>query len=137
MAAAVDALGAGDSTATARWQTASLLIQYDVANADAVWAQLAELGLDSDLASTRKAHPTVEPSARVRRAIVGANEVVRRRAAGDDLRTLAPLGLGLLALRQFVRDDQRLADAPWYVLAWYASGTFQKFHQPEGGNQDG
>ncbi len=139
LAAAVDALSASAavSTATARWQTTSLVVKYDVANTDAVWSQLAQLGLDSRASRATEAQEDVEPSTRVTRAIIGANEAVRRRAGGNDLRTFVPLGFGLLALRQFVRDDQRLADAPWYLLAWYASETFQKFHQPRKGSQDG
>lgn len=138
LTAAVDALiaGAAVSTATARWQTMSLVVEYDVTNTDAVWSQLARLGLDSRASRSTEAQEDVEPSARVTRAIIGANEAVRRRAGGNDLRTLIPLGFGLLSLRQFVRDDQRLADAPWYMLAWYASETLQKFH-PRKGHQDG
>ncbi len=39
-----------------------------------------------------------------------------------------PLGLGLLSVRQALRGPDRLGDAPWYLLAWYASETFFKFH---------
>lgn len=139
LAAAVEALSASASvsTAVARWQTASLLIEYDAAEADAVWSELEQLGLDLSAIRTTGTRPAIDPSARVARAVAGANEVVRRRAGGNDLRTLVPLGLGLLALQQFARDDQRLADAPWYVLAWYASETFQKLHHPREGIQDG
>lgn len=136
LAAAVDALSAraAVSTATARWQTTSLVVEYDVTNTDAVWSQLAQLGLDS---GATEARGDVEQSTRVTRAILAANEAVRRRAGGSDLRTLIPLGFGLLSFRQFVRDDQRLADAPWYLLAWYASESFQKFHQLRKESQDG
>ena len=139
LTAAVDALGASVavSAATARWQTTSLVVEYDVANADAVWSELAQLGLDLHAAGPTEGQRDVEPSARVTRAMIGANEIVRRRAAGNDLRTLVPLGFGLLALRQFVRDDQRLADAPWYVLAWYASESFQRFRHQGKGSDDG
>lgn len=139
LVAAVEALSASAavSTAAARWQTASLLVEYDAAEADAVRSLLEQLGLGRGRTRTTDVEQATDPSARVTRAVAGANEVVRRRAGGNDLRTLVPLGLGLLALRQFVRDDRRLADAPWYVLAWYASETFQKFHHPREGNQDG
>lgn len=138
LAAAVDALSASAavSTATARRQTTSLVVEYDVTNTNAVWSQLTDLGLDSRASRATEAQGDVDPSTRVTRAILAANEAVRRRAGGNDLRTLVPVGFGLLALRQFVRDDQRLADAPWYLLAWYASEAFQKL-QPRKDNQDG
>jgi hypothetical protein len=136
---AVETLSANDSVsrASARWQTASLLIEYETSRADLVWSMLEQLGLDLDGTRRSRLQQNIEPSARVAHVVAGANEVVRRRAGGNDLRTLVPLGFGLLALRQFMRDDQRLADAPWYVLAWYAAGTFQKFHPSREGNQDG
>ncbi len=123
-------------TVSARWQTSSLLIGYSVSEGDAVWSMLAQLGLDPAARHVAHAQLSAEPSERVTRTLVAANAVVRRRAGGNDLRTLVPLGFGLLALRQFVRDDQRLVDAPWYILPWYASETFQKFHQPAKGDQD-
>lgn len=137
LASAVEALSASTSisTATPGWKTASLLIEYDVAKADSAWSELKQLGLGPDVRTTA-AQPAMHPSTRVTRTVAGANALVRRRTGGNDLRALAPLGLGLLALRQFVWDDQRLADAPWYVLAWYASEIFQK-HQPREEDQHG
>jgi hypothetical protein len=41
-----------------------------------------------------------------------------------DLRTLVPVGLGVLALREVLAG--RAAAAPWYVLAWYAFDSFNK-----------
>jgi hypothetical protein len=31
-------------------------------------------------------------------------------------------------VRQALRGPERLGDAPWYLLAWYASETFFRFH---------
>jgi hypothetical protein len=45
-----------------------------------------------------------------------------------DLRTLAPLGLGAIALRQLLIKGLQLEDIPWYVLAWYAFDSFVKLH---------
>jgi hypothetical protein len=138
--AAVEALNddSAVSAATPHWQTGSLLIRYDPSDFERLSSTLARLGLDLKATTgTAAASRGVEPGARVGRAVVAANGLVGRRAGGNDLRTLVPLGFGLLALRQFVRDDQRLSDAPWYLLAWYASETFQKFHKPAKGDIDG
>jgi hypothetical protein len=137
--AAVEALGddSAVSTARPRWQTGSLLITYDPSNFDRVFSTLGRLGVDFEAMRETGASRDVEPAARVGRAVVAANGVVGRRAGGNDLRTLVPLGFGLLAARQFARDDKRLSDAPWYVLAWYASESFQKFHKPGKGQIDG
>lgn len=45
-----------------------------------------------------------------------------------DLRTLAPLGLGAIALRQLLLKGLQVEDIPWYVLAWYAFDSFIKLH---------
>lgn len=42
-------------------------------------------------------------------ALARANDLVAGRTHGTDLRALVPVGLGMLALRQLVRGEQRLA----------------------------
>jgi hypothetical protein len=112
-----------------RWRSGSLVIEYDPAGAGTLWASLGELGLArSGSAATRAEAGTGGAPARLAEGLTRVNDVVAWRARGSDLRTLVPVGLGMLALRQLVRGDERLADAPWYVLAWYASETFQRFH---------
>jgi hypothetical protein len=130
LAAAADDLGgrAGVTRAEARWRTGSLLVDYDPAAAEAVWSALGELGLARPAVPAARAEGSDPEAARVLGALTRANTLVARRTNGTDLRTLVPVGLGMLALRQLVRGDQRLADAPWYILAWYASETFQEFH---------
>jgi hypothetical protein len=44
-----------------------------------------------------------------------------------DLRTLLPVGLGALAVREVL--SGRAVAAPWYVLAWYAFDSFTRFRQ--------
>ncbi len=41
-----------------------------------------------------------------------------------DLKTVIPLGLGAIALRQLLTKGFQLEDIPWYVLAWYAFDSF-------------
>ena len=44
-----------------------------------------------------------------------------------DLRTLLPVGLGALAVREVF--SGRAVAAPWYVLAWYAFDSFTRLRQ--------
>jgi hypothetical protein len=65
----------------------------------------------------------------VQTTALAANAMVAR-GTGSDLRLLAPLTLGLLALRRAARNGPRLGDAPWYVLAWYAWESYTKLNPP-------
>lgn len=105
-----------------RARSASLVVRFDPAHAGAVSERLRSLGIDPHavVAST--------PSAGLAAAAASVNRAVERRLGGADLRLLVPLGLGLLAARRALRGEERLGDAPWYVLAWYASETLWKFH---------
>ena len=130
LAVAAEALAgrAEVSGVEARWQTSSLVVRYDPFVAEDVWTALGELGLERPAApATRVAQGADPEAARVLGALARANDLVAARTHGTDLRALVPVGFAMLALRQLVRGEQRLADAPWYVLAWYASETFQKF----------
>ncbi len=139
LTAAAEALGnhPGVISAQARERTASLLVEYDPAATDGVWSLLGDLGLPAVESAGREITEAKDPPKRLMDAAARANDLVGRRTNGDDLRTLVPLGLGALSLRQFLREGQRLSDAPWYVLAWYASETFQKFHHPKDGERHG
>lgn len=105
-----------------RARSTSLVVRFDPAHTGPVSERLRALGVDLhvDVASTPSAGPAAAASS--------VNRAVQRRLGGPDLRVLVPLGLGLLAARRAMRGDERLADAPWYVLAWYASETLWKFH---------
>lgn len=112
--------------------SASLVIEYDPARADQVWSRLRALGLPA--AESWDASPTVtDPATRVISAAASLNQQVARRTHGHELRSLIPIGYGMLAARQLLRGTQRIGDAPWYVLAWYASETFQKLQTRKGG----
>lgn len=113
------------SSAQLRPQSLSLVLSFDPARASAVTEGLRALGVNS--VTARPAVPN-DGAVALGSVVAGANRAMARRLDGTDLRTLVPLGLGLLAARRAMRGDDRLADAPWYVLAWYASETFMKFH---------
>lgn len=128
LASLAEALGTSpDVTAVhVRSQSSSLVVRFDPERASAVADRLLERGVD-----VRAGAPSPvsrSPATAIEVAAGSANRAVGRRLDGTDLRVLVPLGLGLLAVRRAMRGDQRLADAPWYVLAWYASETFWKFH---------
>lgn len=55
-------------------------------------------------------------------------EVKRMTNDVADLRVILPLGIGLLAVRQLLRQGWKLEDIPWYVLAWYAIDIFIKLN---------
>lgn len=108
-----------------RDQSSSLVVRFAPEDATAVADRLLELGLHQRPSGA----PPVSrgPATAIQAATSTANRAVGRRLGGTDLRVLVPLGLGVLAARRAMSGDHRLADAPWYVLAWYASETFWKF----------
>jgi len=108
-----------------RAQSSSLVVRSEPEHATAVADRLRELGVDMRASGPSPASRT--PAAAIGAAASSANRAVGRRLDGTDLRVLVPLGLGLLAARRAMSGEQRLAEAPWYVLAWYASETFWKF----------
>lgn len=61
-----------------------------------------------------------------RRLALGRPSCAWQSASVEALRTAVPLWLGGMALIQLVRADDRLRDAPWYVLAWYAYASSAK-----------
>ncbi len=133
-----DAAGAlaGDGellVAESRPRSASLVVSYDPGRTVDVWVRLRELGLQVPDAPVGGSVEARDPGLRVMTAVKALDAAVPRFTAGHDLRTLIPLTYGLLAARQLVRGEQRLHNAPWYVLAWYASESFQKAQRSRGG----
>lgn len=58
-----------------------------------------------------------------RQGSTGLDQTVRRLTGDGGLPIVIPAWLAGLAVVQAVRGDDRLRDAPWYVLAWYAYST--------------
>jgi hypothetical protein len=48
-----------------------------------------------------------------------------------DLRLIAPLGLGILTIRQLMKQGWLLDDIPWYILAWFTFDVFIKLNTQE------
>ena len=114
------------ASAEVRAGSASLVLRFDPGQASALADRLLALGVD--LRAGAGSPPPAGAAETVTTAATAINRAVGRRLDGTDLRALVPIGLGLLATRRAMRGEERLADAPWYVLAWYASQTFLKFH---------
>lgn len=128
LGAMADELGSWPQIAAVdlRPRSGSLVVRFDPLHAATVADGLLDLGVDVR-AGVRLPVPT-HPASAVATAAAAGNAAVARRLGGTDLRVLVPLGLGLMAARRAMRGEERLADAPWYVLAWYASETYAKFH---------
>jgi hypothetical protein len=48
-----------------------------------------------------------------------------------NLKLLAPLGLGALAVLQLARQGLQIGSAPWYLLAYFALESYIKLNSPE------
>lgn len=112
-------------------QASSLLVQYDPARVapEALAAALQRAGIH--LAPATTAPPPDEPTALgqlIDRLAGQLNERVDR-ATGHvlDLRTLLPVGLGALALREVLAG--RVQAAPWYVLLWWSFDAYLKLRR--------
>ncbi len=129
--AALDALP-GVSAVQASARTGSVLVRHEPASTgiDDLRAALQELGLALVYPESSPG-AQMTPARRVLKTADAANSRVGRRLGGSDLRLLFPAALGLLSLRQAARDAPGLAQAPWYVLAWYAFDSFLKLNGPE------
>lgn len=125
---ALDTIGEVTEVAV-RPHARSVVAHFDPRDAAAVTDRLQALGIAP---VTDAAGRWGDPAVVVRDAAGVVNGAVARRVPHGDLRTLVPLGLGLVSVRQALRGPDRLRDAPWYLLAWYASETFFRFHgEPE------
>ena len=129
--AALDALP-GVSAVQASTRTGSVLVRHEPASTgiDELRAALEELGL-ALVAPESSPRSRMTPARRVFETADQANSRVERRLGGPDLRLIFPAALGLLSLRQATRDAPGLAQAPWYVLAWYAFDSFLKLNGRE------
>ncbi len=116
-----------------RARSASIVVRFSPEHLPVIADGLLELGVDLDARLPTAASSS--PPEIIAAAATAGNRAVGQRLGGTDLRTLVPLGLGLLAARRAMRGDERLADAPWYLLAWYATETFWRFHG-DGGARD-
>lgn len=111
-----------------RPHSSSAIIGFDPRNIAAVHEQLSDLGIQ--MPRENPAAPA-DPVTSIRTAAGLINQEVTKRVPGGDLRLLIPIALGLMSVRQVVRGEERLKDAPWYLLAWYASESFFKLQQAD------
>jgi hypothetical protein len=111
----------------------SIVVYYDdgVVSVSGLLDALARAGL-TVVDSTTVPAPPAERShlARSIESFFGSadGEVTRLTNGRTDLRTLVPIGLGALALREILAG--RVGPAPWFTLAWWAFDSFLKLHPP-------
>ncbi|ALF52422.1 hypothetical protein ACX27_05470 [Nostoc piscinale CENA21] len=58
-------------------------------------------------------------------------DVYKMTNGAADLRLIIPLGLGLFALTQLIKQGFKLEDIPWYILVWFAFDSFIKLNDTE------
>ncbi|MBU7582689.1 MAG: DUF5132 domain-containing protein [Nostoc sp. TH1S01] len=58
-------------------------------------------------------------------------DVYKMTNGAADLRLIVPLGLGLFALNQLIKQGFKLEDIPWYILVWFAFDSFTKLNPSE------
>ena len=112
----------------------SLVVYYDdgVVGASALLDALARAGLTVVYSSTDPEPPPAGERSHVARSIESFfgsadGEVTRLTNGTVDLRTLVPLGLGALALREILAG--RVGPAPWFTLVWWAFDSFLKLQE--------
>jgi hypothetical protein len=119
----------------------SLLVVYDATslNLADLMRGMAGAGITVASAPPNAKTETEEQGAALAGSITNLFEDVDRRVANltggkADLRTLLPVGLGALALREVVAG--RAGAVPWYVLLWYAFDSFIKLGRPRTPSDD-
>lgn len=111
-----------------RPHSASVVIGFDPRATATIEAQLLGMGIRPHQPAKTRARQ--DPATTILDAASALDRAVARRVPGVNLRLLVPLTLGLLSVRQFVRGDDRLTEAPWYLLAMYAADSFSRLQDP-------
>lgn len=102
----------------------SVIIEFDPGATATLEGQLHGMGIQPKKAG--KTPAVRDPATTIRAAATAIDRAVAKWVPGANLRLLVPLTLGLLSVRQFVRGDDRLSEAPWYLLAAYAADSFAR-----------
>lgn len=110
--------------------TGSVVIHYDRGEFGNVLNALKDLGvIVGDVVAAEIPTGQSEAAANLTSAIADLNQRVERSTNYlIDLRFVFPLGLGILAIRQLVKQGLQFELVPWYVLAWYAFDSFMKLN---------
>ncbi|MBD2494160.1 DUF5132 domain-containing protein [Nostoc sp. FACHB-280] len=58
-------------------------------------------------------------------------DVYKMTNGAADLRVIVPLGLGLFALAQLIKQGFKFEDIPWYTVVWFAFDSFIKLNDAE------
>jgi len=114
--------------------TRSLVISFDAQKVGfgEISAAFGEAGIILEpLVRTRESTDEIRPLDQTITAFCRrVDERVRERTGGSlDARTVVPIGLGALAVRELLTTG--MTAAPWYVLFWYSFDSFLKLRKPE------
>jgi hypothetical protein len=131
LAALIERLSARPGIRSARYSPASgsVVVEYDPA-ALSESALMRELpAVEAPVVGESPGLPPGTPAARaVAQGWWNADAFLGRISGGQlDLRTLAPLALLLVAVRQLFLQGE-LGAAPWHALLWYSYNLFYQFH---------
>ncbi len=112
--------------------TGSLVIEHSPGSLDKIRKVLIDLGIifgsttDSGLFGGESEKGIVSGLAG---AVSDLNKRIGSAAGGIfDLRTVVPVGLGVLAVVQLLRKGWQIEAAPWYILAYAAVHSFRELH---------
>jgi len=115
--------------------TRSLVISFDPQEVgfEALIAAVGEAGiiLEPSVSTHETASEEIRPLNKTITAFCrGLDDQVRERTGGSlDARTVVPIGLAALAVRELLATG--LTAAPWYVLFWYSFDSFLKLRKPD------
>jgi hypothetical protein len=122
---------------TTNSRTGSLVIRYNPEQVDldtlidvSRTARLLAVDSSRDGQPPVKEQPLSLTAQRLHRAFHEVDVKLSELSHGRwDLRSVVPITLGALALRQIIRDFGQLTSVPWYALAWYAFVSFWKLNE--------
>jgi hypothetical protein len=117
---------------TANLRTGSLVVHHAPGALEGIYASLRDLGVV--VASTAgigipagEGHPDTVSG--LSDAVADLNRRLGLSESGlMSLRTLIPLGFGVLALGQLMRRGLQIEAAPWYFLAYLSFDSFMRLH---------
>lgn len=125
----------GIQQVNANHATGSVIIRYDTSTHthDSILAMLSDIGviLHNVVAGGGPLDPDHCTSAvQITKAISDLDRRVFQLTGGElDLKSLIPLAMGILGIRQIIREGLGISEVPGCVLLWYAVDAFYRLHQ--------
>lgn len=115
-------------------RTGSILIRHAPGAMENIQAALRDLGVVLASITGADVAETEAKSGKAAGLSAAVADLNRRLGLADSglfsLRTIVPLGLGALALAQFMRRGLQVEAAPWYFLAYLSLDSFARLNFP-------